>query len=314
MMLFEALKTVPKEEKPLAGKALNSLKIFLENEIQKLKDLAFQDELQKKIQERYLDISLPSEPVIGSLHPITLIRKKIIKIFCENGFSVYDSPETDFDDYNFTRLNIPEHHPSRDMQDTFFIKKQDPLSPNLVLRTHTSNTQIHAMLQEEPPLRIVVPGRVYRVDNDATHSPMFHQIEAVVVDEGISFAHLKGIIQTFTYGIFGEGLKTRFRASYFPFVEPGAEVDVECPFCHKELGSVLRLHCKTCKHTGWIEIGGSGMIHPNVFKSVHYDCERYTGYAFGFGLDRMTMVAYGLNDLRLMFEGLQTFQSQFPIY
>lgn len=301
--LYEALKHASKEEKPTAGKAVNQLKQAIESQISDLKELSVNWEIEQKLSAPALDISLPvpAEQHTGSLHPVTLMREILLNTFRKLGFTVYDGPETETDFYNFSALNIPENHPARDMQDTFFLKGQKQL-----LRTHTSNIQIHSMLQEKPPLRLVAPGRVYRVDNDATHTPMFHQIECVVVDKGISFAHLKGTIDTFMKSVFGSDLKTRFRPSYFPFVEPGAEVDLQCTICRGK-------GCRVCSHTGWLEIGGSGMIHPNVFESVQYDSEEYTGFAFGFGIDRMAMLAWGLPDLRQLFTGDSNFLSQFPI-
>ena len=299
--LFTTLAKVEKADKPKAGQLINDLKATLENQINVLKEKASDIELQAKLEET-LDTSLPVEPRVGALHPVTLIQQKILDVFKRLGFSVFDGPEIDFDFYNFSALNIPADHPARDMQATFFLQDEGS-----VLRTQTSNVQIHSMLAGKPPLRLVSPGRVYRVDNDATHTPMFHQLECVVVDHGISFAHLKGIIRAFLEEVFGTHAITRFRPSYFPFVEPGAEVDMRCTFCQ---GS----GCKTCKQTGWLEIGGCGMIHPNVFESVQYDSEDYTGFAFGFGLDRMAMLAYGLPDLRQLFEGESQFHEQFPIF
>lgn len=302
--LYEDLKSVDKSERPEAGKAINQLRQSIEQEVSQLKELAVGFEIEEKLARTPVDISLPLNAQLaeGSLHPVTLMRSLLLKAFRRLGFTVYDGPEIDQDFYNFTALNIPEHHPARDMQDTFFLKDN-----KFLLRTHTSNIQIHAMLQEKPPVRLVAPGRVYRVDNDATHTPMFHQIECVVVDRGISFSHLKGLIDTFLKSVFGNDLQTRFRPSFFPFVEPGAEVDLQCTICRGK-------GCRVCSHTGWLEIGGSGMIHPNVFESVQYDSEDYTGFAFGFGIDRMAMLAYGLPDLRQMFTGDYRYLSQFPIY
>ena len=301
--LYDNLKSVEKADRPLAGKSINELKVTIETEVDRLKTMGIQFELEESLSKQPLDISLPASFAHnGSLHPVTLMRNLLVEAFQRLGFSVYDGPELDYDFYNFSALNIPEHHPARDMQDTFFLKNKSQL-----LRTHTSNIQIHAMLQEQPPLRLVAPGKVYRVDNDATHTPMFHQIECVVVDKGISFGHLKGVIDSFLKSVFGSDLKTRFRPSYFPFVEPGAEVDLQCTICRGK-------GCKVCSNTGWLEVGGSGMIHPNVFESVQYDSEVYTGFAFGFGIDRMAMLAYGLPDLRQMFLGDARYLSQFPIY
>ena len=304
--LMADLKDVPKDERPQLGKIINDLREHFTLTVTDLQQKAIHATIAKKIAQEPLDITLPVQGPLqqGALHPVTLIQNRLLSVFRKLGFSVYDGPEIDTDFYNFSALNIPMDHPARDMQDTFFVAGY----PNLVLRTHTSNVQIHAMLQEKPPLRLVVPGKVFRVDSDATHTPMFHQLECVVVDRGIRFSHLKGIIDYFMKAIFGEDLKTRLRPSFFPFVEPGAEVDVSCTICRgKAIG------CGVCKETGWLEVGGCGMIHPNVFEAVSYDSEEYTGFAFGFGIDRMAMLAYGLPDLRQFFAGDYRFQKQFPI-
>jgi phenylalanyl-tRNA synthetase alpha chain len=301
--LFEELRNCSKEERPEAGKSLNILRQSIEASVEELKQKAEDAAIDDLIDGGDIDISLPVAPELraGSLHPVTLMRQKILREFRRHGFTVYDGPELDFDFYNFSALNIPQNHPARDMQDTFHIKSDK----GMVLRTQTSNIQIHAMLNETPPLRIVAPGRVFRVDSDPTHTPIFHQVECIVVEEGISFAHLKGMIETLLKAIYGSEVSTRFRPSFFPFVEPGAEVDVECSAC-KGKG------CRLCKQTGWIEIGGCGLVHPNVFECVNYDVEKYTGFAFGFGIDRMAMTAYNLPDLRQLFEGDAEFQTQFP--
>ncbi len=301
--LYEQLRNFDKAERPEAGKQINALRDLVEAHLGQLKIASERHLIAKSIENRKLDISLPTSATTkpGSLHPVTLMRTLLMKEFRRLGFSVWEGPEVEFDFYNFSALNFPEDHPSRDMQDTFFVKDR-----NAILRTHTSNIQIHAMLQEPPPLRVVSLGRVYRCDNDATHAPMFHQVEGVLVDKNISMGHLKGIIDSFIKAIYGSEMKTRFRPSFFPFVEPGAEFDLLCT-C-KGVG------CRLCKHTGWLEAGGCGMVHPNVFENVNYDSEQYTGFAFGFGMDRMAMIAFGVEDLRLMFEGDHSFQSQFPIY
>jgi phenylalanyl-tRNA synthetase alpha chain len=302
-VLYEQLRNFDKAERPEAGKLINTLRDFVEGQLNSLKEAGERALIAKKIQEHRVDVTLPSSQSTapGSLHPVTLMRTLLIKEFRRLGFAVWEGPEVDLDFYNFSALNFPDDHPARDMQDTFFVKDR-----NAILRTHTSNIQVHAMLQEPPPLRIVSLGRVYRCDNDATHAPMFHQVEGVLVDKNISMGHLKGIIDSFIKAIYGSEMKTRFRPSFFPFVEPGAEFDLLCT-C-KGVG------CRLCKNTGWLEAGGCGMIHPNVFENVNYDSEVYTGFAFGFGIDRMAMIAFGVEDLRIMFEGDNQFQSQFPIY
>lgn len=303
--LTEGLRNASKEQRPVAGKAINTLKQNVEQAIESLKEESAAFALEEKLKAPALDISLPVEQLgaQGALHPVSLMRRELLREFRRLGFTVYDGPEADFDFYNFSALNIQEHHPARDMQDTFYLREE----PNLVLRTHTSNIQIHCMLNERPPLRIVAPGRVFRCDSDPTHTPMFHQIEAFVVDKNISFGHMKGVIDAFMKAIFGSNMKTRLRPSFFPFVEPGAEMDLQCVQCSGK-------GCRLCKQTGWLEVGGCGMIHPNVFEAVNYDTDTYSGFAFGFGIDRMAMLKYKLTDLRPMFEGNYNYLGQFARY
>lgn len=301
--LFEQLKSVDKDDRPAAGKALNLLRQDIEARLTSLKDAAAKAELTKFINKNSIDVSLPSNSCKGSLHPVSLMRAELLREFRRMGFTVYDGPEVDGDFYNFGALNFPDDHPARDMQDTFFVEGIE----RTVMRTHTSNIQIHAMLNERPPMRIVAPGRTFRCDSDLTHTPMFHQLEAFVVDRNISFADMKGVIDRFLKAVLGQDLSTRLRPSFFPFVEPGAEVDVQCVACRGK-------GCRICKSTGWLEIGGCGMIHPNVFESVGCDSEEFTGFAFGFGIDRMAMLKYDLPDLRQLFEGDQKFLAQFPIH
>lgn len=303
--LMDVMKSIAPQDKPEAGKLINSLRKDIEQQIEQLKKSAQSGEIEKALQREALDISLPVEDSLpkGSLHPVSLMRQVLLREFRRLGFTVYDGPEVDFDFYNFSALNFKDDHPARDMQDTFFLKNR----PDMVLRTHTSNLQIHAMLRERPPLRIVAPGRTFRCDSDLTHTPMFHQIEGLVVDQNISMADMKGIVDKFLKAVFGEDLQTRLRPSYFPFVEPGGEFDLQCVGCRGK-------GCRICKTTGWLEIGGLGMIHPNVFEAVDYDSEKYTGFAFGFGIDRMAMLKYNLSDLRQLFEGNQQFLGQFPVY
>ncbi len=303
--LMEALKSMPKEDKPGAGKVINELRQGLEKELEALKIKAEEGALDQHLNQHRLDVSLPVQVRRGqgSLHPVTLMRRILLTEFRRLGFTVYDGPEVDLDFYNFSALNFKDDHPARDMQDTFFIADR----AKTILRTHTSNIQIHAMLHEKPPLRIVAPGRTYRCDSDLTHTPMFHQIEGFVVDRGIDMGDMKGVIDRFLKAVFGEDLETRLRPSFFPFVEPGAEFDLQCVACRGK-------GCRICKQTGWLEIGGLGMIHPNVFEAVGYSSEEYTGFAFGFGIDRMAMLRYKLSDLRQLFEGQQDFLGQFPTY
>lgn len=309
--MMENLRHVSKEDRPEAGKIVNTLRQEIDGAITSLQEKAHAWILQQRLNMPQIDVSLPVDDNthIGALHPVSLMRRILIREFRRLGFTVYDGPEIDFDFYNFTALNIPESHPARDMQDTFYVTPAQPdafTGDNMLLRTQTSNIQIHAMLAEKPPMRIIAPGRVFRCDSDITHTPMFHQIEGFVVDKGITFANLKATIDTFLKSIYGRELKTRFRPSFFPFVEPGAEFDVQCTIC---AGG----GCRVCKQTGWLEVGGCGMIHPRVFEAVGYDSEEYSGFAFGFGIDRMAMLKYALPDLRQMFEGDYEFLGQFPI-
>ncbi|MBE9486908.1 MAG: phenylalanine--tRNA ligase subunit alpha, partial [Chloroflexi bacterium] len=234
----------------------------------------------------------------GSKHPVTLVTEEIVEIFSRLGFAVAEGPEIEQDFYNFEALNIPKDHPARDMQDTFYI------SEDLVLRTHTSPVQIRTMLKQQPPVRVIAPGTVYRRDSDLTHSPMFHQIEGFLVDKKVTFGDLKGVLTHFLREFFGEELEVRFRPSFFPFTEPSAEVDIACVICGGN-------GCRVCGGTGWLEILGSGMIDPAVFASVEYDAELYSGFAFGMGLERIAMLKYGVNDLRLFFENDLRFLRQF---
>lgn len=302
--LMESMRNVSRDDRPQAGKVINTLRSRVESQIEALKLRAEEHLLEQKLNQEPIDISLPVEPSRrkGSLHPVSLMRRVLLDAFRNLGFTVYDGPEIDLDFYNFSSLNFKDDHPARDMQDTFFVKDYE----KSILRTHTSNIQVHAMLNEKPPLRVVGPGRTYRCDSDLTHTPMFHQIEGFVVDQNISMGDMKGVVDKFLKAIFGDDLETRLRPSYFPFVEPGGEVDLQCVSCRGA-------GCRICSHSGWIEIGGLGMIHPNVFEAVDLDSERYTGFAFGFGIDRIAMLRYGLKDLRQLFEGNQGFLGQFPI-
>ncbi|MBQ48931.1 MAG: phenylalanine--tRNA ligase subunit alpha [Zetaproteobacteria bacterium] len=303
--LMEGMRHLAKEDRPAAGKAVNNLRQKVESAIEDLIIKANEWQLQQKLNQSPLDVTLPvkTQTNTGSLHPVTLMRRTLLREFRRLGFTVVDGPEVDLDFYNFSALNFKDDHPARDMQDTFFIDGRD----KTVLRTHTSNIQIHAMLENSPPLRVVAPGRTYRCDSDLTHTPMFHQIEGFIVDERITMGDMKGVIDKFLKAIYGEDLSTRVRPSYFPFVEPGGEFDLQCVKCRGK-------GCRICSKTGWLEIGGMGMIHPNVFEAVSYDSEKYTGFAFGFGIDRLAMLKYGVTDLRLMFEGNKQFLSQFPIH
>ena len=293
--IFDRLKDVPAEERPLIGKNLNELKNYISSELDKLLG-----QLNKDSSQVRLDLTLPGRrPFVGRKHPLTKTLDEIKSIFYGMGFTVEDGPEIETDYYCFEALNIPKNHPARDMQDTLYITE------DIVLRTHTSPVQVRVMEKTQPPVRIIAPGRVYRRDTpDASHSPFFHQVEGLVVDEGISFADLKGVITAFAHKMFGSDIKVRFRPSFFPFTEPSAEYDFMCIFCRGE-------GCRVCKNTGWVEISGAGMVDPNVFKFVNYDSEKYTGYAFGMGIDRIAMLKYGIYDIRLFFENDFRFLEQF---
>ena len=286
------------EERPEFGRQVNEVKKILEEGIK-----AKKDELKKKVsldeKKDFFDPTLPGKrPARGTLHPITQVMDEVISIFTFMGFEVAEGPEIESDYYNFEALNIPKDHPARDMQDTFYI------TDDIVLRTHTSPVQIRTMEKESPPVRIIAPGKVYRCDSDISHTPMFHQVEGLFVDEGVSFAHLKGILKIFVHEVFGRDTALRFRPSFFPFTEPSAEVDVQCVIC-KGKG------CRLCSNSGWLEILGAGMVDPEVFKSVNYDSEKWTGFAFGMGIERIAMLKYGIDDIRLFFENDLRFLKQF---
>jgi phenylalanyl-tRNA synthetase alpha chain len=297
---LQNLKDLPPNERAEFGKSANKLKVKLESALAALETKVQEREKSSALQREAVDITLPgNRRRIGHRHPLTIVRKEIEDIFISMGYTVEDGPEVESTFYNFDALNIPASHPARDPRDTFYI------SDNQLLRTHTSPVQIRTMEKMKPPVRIICPGRVFRRDAfDPTHSPMFHQVECLVVDQGITFADLKGTLERFHKQFFGEATKTRLRPSFFPFVEPGAEVDVSCAFCG---GS----GCRVCKGTGWIEVMGSGMVHPNVFKAVNYDTDKYTGFAFGCGIDRYAMLKYDINDLQLFFQNDVRFLEQF---
>ncbi len=285
----ERLKTLPKDEKPAFGKALNDLKSLVQERLDAAQAAAV--EASRHAADAAVDVTLPGRrPAAGAFHPVTLVRREIEEIFLRMGYSVADGPEAEDDWHNFEALNIPPDHPARDTQDTFY------LPGGFLLRTHTSPVQIRSLETMPLPIRLVMPGRVYRRDSDLRHSPMFHQVEGLVVGEGISFAHLKATLEAFVHRLFDPSLKVRFRPSFFPFTEPSAEVDVTCMLCR---GS----GCAMCSQSGWIEILGAGMVDPRVFRACRIDEKRYTGFAFGCGLDRVALLKYGLPDLRLLFSG-----------
>ncbi len=295
--LMKELRNASPQEKPKLGKDINLLKQHVEQAIND-KDVSLGSKPFKKSSENF-DTTLPGrKELTGTLHPITQVMEEITSIFFGLGFQVEEGPEIETDYYNFEALNIPKDHPARDMQDTFYIEDET------VLRTHTSPVQIHVMENREPPLRIIAPGKVYRCDSDVSHTPMFHQIEGLMVDEGVSFSHLKGIMNIFLQEVFGKNTQIRFRPSFFPFTCPSAEVDIQCVICNGK-------GCRVCSQTGWLEILGAGMVDPAVFESVDYDPEKWTGFAFGLGIERIAMLKFGINDIRLFFENDLRFLKQF---
>ncbi|WP_066964998.1 phenylalanine--tRNA ligase subunit alpha [Microbulbifer sp. Q7] len=297
--LLKGLGKLSAEERPAAGAKINEAKQQVQEAINARRTAMERAAIEEKLAKETIDVTLPGRgEEQGSMHPITRTLRRIEEIFQRLGFSVEQGPEVEGDYYNFEALNIPAHHPARAMHDTFYI------DPTTVLRTHTSSVQIRTMEKTNPPLRIICPGRVYRCDSDVTHSPMFHQVEGLVIDEGVSFAHLKGCIDQFLKAFFEADVPVRFRPSYFPFTEPSAEADIQCTNCGGE-------GCRVCSGTGWLEILGCGMVHPNVFASCDIDSEKYSGFAFGLGVERMAMLRYGVNDLRLFFDNDLRFLKQF---
>jgi phenylalanyl-tRNA synthetase alpha chain len=296
---LKALSAVPPESRPAYGKAVNEVKTYIEEEIGRLESLVKQKEHRKRILLEAIDITLPGKfTPYGREHPVNKVLSLITGIFVSMGFDVEEGPEVELDYYNFEALNIPKDHPARDMQDTFYI------SEDVVLRTHTSPVQIRVMEKRKPPLKVIAPGKVYRCDADVCHTPMFHQVEGFMVDADIAFSDLKGVLELFIHSFFSAETPVRFRPSFFPFTEPSAEVDIGCIFCSGK-------GCRVCKNTGWLEILGAGMIHPRVFEMVGYDPEAYTGFAFGMGVERITMLKYSIDDIRLFFENDMRFLRQF---
>ena len=290
------ISNLPKQERPAAGKNANEIKRFLEKAFSEALEKA---ETGKFFEDKGIDVSLPGRPATqGTLHPITQVTHEICDIFRQLGFDIAEGPEVETDYYNFEALNFPNDHPARDMQDTFFV------SDTVVLRTHTSPLQIRTMEKHRPPLRIVMPGKVFRCDSDLTHTPMFHQVEGLMVDDNVSFGDLKGILTVFVHRMFDEQTGLRFRPSFFPFTEPSAEVDILCVICRGK-------GCRVCSHTGWLEVLGSGMVHPALYENVGYDADRYTGFAFGMGVERIAMLKYGIDDIRKFFENDLRFLGQF---
>ena len=297
---LKQLGKLPPEQRPEAGQAINVAKKQVQESIEARKQSLQNAELEAQLAAEKIDVTLPGRGQrSGGLHPVTRTLQRIRHLFSSMGFESAEGPEIEDDYHNFEALNIPEHHPARAMHDTFYIDAHH------VLRTHTSPVQIRVMETQKPPFRIIAPGRVYRCDSDLTHTPMFHQVEGLLVDENVSFADLKGLLEEFLKHFFErDDLGVRFRPSYFPFTEPSAEVDIECVICSGE-------GCRVCSHSGWLEVLGCGMVHPNVFKHVDVDNEQYTGLAFGMGVERLAMLKYGVNDLRLFFENDLQFLQQF---
>ena len=297
--LLKSLGSLSNDERPAAGAKINDVKQALQNQINEHKERLERSALDSKLATETIDVTLPGRAEeIGGLHPVTRTMVRIQEFFTRIGYDVETGPEIEDDYHNFEALNIPSHHPARAMHDTFYI------DPSTVLRTHTSPVQVRTMENQAPPIRIICPGRVYRCDSDITHTPMFHQVEGLVVDKDISFADLKGVIDQFLKAFFEADLPVRFRPSYFPFTEPSAEVDIQCANCRGE-------GCRVCSQTGWLEVMGCGMVHPNVLSSCDLDADQYTGFAFGMGVERLAMLRYGVNDLRLFFENDLRFLKQF---
>ncbi|MGB5159173.1 phenylalanine--tRNA ligase subunit alpha [Desulfobacterium sp. N47] len=293
---LRSISTLPSEERPKAGEKANETKKILEKAI---KDAISRVESEAYKTAGFIDVSLPGRSSFpGSLHPVTQIMRQICDIFARMGFNIAEGPEIESDYYNFEALNIPKYHPARDMQDTFYV------SDNIVLRTHTSPVQVRIMEKRNPPVKIIAPGKVYRSDSDITHTPMFHQVEGLMVGENVSFGDLKGILTNFIHLLFDDKTSLRFRPSFFPFTEPSAEVDILCVICRGK-------GCRICSYTGWLEVLGSGMVHPAVFENVGYDTSKITGFAFGIGVERITMLKYGIDDIRKFFENDLKFLRQF---
>jgi phenylalanyl-tRNA synthetase alpha chain len=301
---LKSLGALPPPERPAAGARINAAKEQIQQALEARRAQLERDAIERQLTAGALDVTLPGRGESpGGLHPVTQARLRIQQIFEQAGFEVAEGPEIEDDFHNFEALNIPPDHPARAMHDTFYLKD------GRLLRTHTSPVQVRVMQSRRPPLALIAPGRVYRCDSDVSHSPMFHQVEGLFVDEHVSFAHLKAMLHQFMEAFFERSLAMRLRPSYFPFTEPSAEVDISCVLCG---GS----GCRVCKHTGWLEVAGCGMVHPQVFRACGVDAERYTGWAFGAGIDRLAMLRYGVNDLRLFFESdlrfLATFASGGP--
>ena len=297
--VLRGLAEVAPEDRPILGKVANDVKQALNDALESRKAALAESEEAASASAERIDLTLPGRrPLRGHKHPIMRVAEEITDIFVQLGFQVATGPDVETEYYNFDSLNTPSDHPARDLHDTFFIK------PGIVLRTHTSPVQMRVMERTQPPVAVIVPGRVYRVDQDASHSPMFYQIEGLLVDKGISFAHLKAVLILFIQRYFGPKTKMRFRPHYFPFTEPSAEVDISCTVCSGR-------GCRVCKHSGWLEILGCGMVHPQVFKYAKYDSETYTGFAFGMGIDRIAMLTHAITSIHYLYENDLRFLEQF---
>ncbi|GAC1309731.1 MAG: phenylalanine--tRNA ligase subunit alpha [Steroidobacteraceae bacterium] len=296
---LKGLGAMPADARPAAGQKINEAKVIIQQALETRRRMLEAEAIDAELAAGALDVSLPGRGAeMGALHPVTRTRLRIERIFRQAGFSVASGPEVEDDFHNFEALNIPKNHPARAMHDTFYFPD------GRLLRTHTSPVQIRSMRAQKPPLSVIAPGRVYRNDSDMTHTPMFHQVEGIVVGENVSFANLKSMLHTFVEHFFEQPLGMRLRPSYFPFTEPSAEVDIQCVFCHGA-------GCRVCKQTGWLEILGCGMIHPNVLAAAGIDSEQWQGYAFGMGIERLSMLRYGVDDLRLFFDNDLRFLKQF---
>ena len=295
--LLRKISGLPPGQRPEAGRLANKVKKGLGEAFEKA-SRSFEADIGGGAADA-LDVTLPGRlPATGRIHPITRISRAICEVFQRLGFEIVEGPDVELDYYNFEALNIPRDHPARDMQDTFYI------SENIVLRTHTSPIQVRVMESQSPPVRIIAPGKAYRVDSDVSHTPMFHQVEGLMVQENVSFGDLKGILSTFVHQVFDEEASLRFRPSFFPFTEPSAEVDIRCVICRGR-------GCRVCSNTGWVEVLGAGMVHPAVFEMVGYDTDRYAGFAFGMGIERIAMLKYGIEDIRKFYENDIRFLEQF---
>lgn len=297
--LLKGMRDVAPEERPKIGQLVNDLRCKIEAIIQAKEEERKKDELANALTTERIDVTMPGlADEFGSIHPINLVRNELIDVFVGMGFEIFEGPEIETDEFNFKLLNIPEDHPARDMQDTLYV------GDNIMLRTQTSSGQARVMLDKKPPLKIISPGKVYRADDDATHSPMFHQMEGLVVDKNVNLRDLKGTLEAFLKKLFDDNVKTRLRPSYFPFTEPSVEVDVSCFKCHGK-------GCSLCKGTGWIEVLGAGMVNRKVFENCNIDPDEYQGFAFGVGLERIAMLKYGIPDIRYFFENDIRFLKQF---